>query len=239
VLFFIDESWQTVGTHHVGALGAVAIPASRYNHFCRVFFRFKRDLLGAAELRDSEIRGQHAFAKSAFKRQELHGDSHWLATVDKLFQSLAEHQAKVFVIWTTNPEHSSLRSSTTTTLSKPYRQLLFDLRAYMRIKAPTRLGSLNFDQRGLAEDSAAGSAIANFLVRTNAEWDKHFVQIPNFSVSAVSPGLQAADVIAHLGAHLADGSIRPELALYHARLRGLRYEYPRGPRTVRCTRQIV
>ena len=61
MLFFVDESWQTIGGVDVGALGAVAFPQSGYNAFCREFFSMKRDVLGAQELNHSEIRGQHAF----------------------------------------------------------------------------------------------------------------------------------------------------------------------------------
>jgi hypothetical protein len=153
---------------------------------------------------------------------------------------MARRGARTFVIWTSNPEHSSLRT-TDAILSKPYRQLLFDLRAYMSREAPGRLASLTFDQRGLKEDGAVGAAVANFLVRTRADWENHFIQIPNFTVSAVSPGLQVADVVAHLGAHLADPSVRPELEPYISRVKELRYEYARGlrRRPVRCMRQIV
>jgi hypothetical protein len=238
VLIFIDESWQQVGTHKVGALGAIAIPAVGYNAFCRQFFYLKQRVLGAAELSDSEIKGQSAFAKAAFKREALHGDSHWLRAINLVFNCLARHGARVFVIWTTNEETSSLRTSLTTVLTKPYKQLLFDLRAFMANEAPGRLASLNFDQRGLKEDAAVGSAVANFLIRTNTGWDDHFLQIPNFTVSAVSPGLQAADVIAHLGAHLADLSVRPELIPYIRRAEGLRYEFDRPDRRVRCMRRI-
>jgi hypothetical protein len=241
VLFFIDESWQEIGQHSVGALGAVGFEMRAYNGFCREFFAIKRAELGAQQLNESELRGQHAFTKAAFKRQELHGDSHWLGTVDKVFGCMARHGARTFVIWTSNPEHSSLRT-VDAILSKPYRQLFFDLRAFMRGEASDRIASVTFDQRGLKEDGAVGAAVANFLIRTRggAEWGRNFIQIPNFTVSAVSPGLQAADVVAHLGAHLTDPTVRPELEPYIARVKDLRYEYKRGMRrTVRCTRQIV
>jgi uncharacterized protein DUF3800 len=242
VLFFIDESWQTVGEHHVGCLGAVAIPAANYNAYCRQVFALKRHVLGASELSDSEIRGQHAFAKAAFKREQLHGDSHWLKAIRGLFASMRRHEAWTFLVWTSNPDYSSLRSirgGEAVHLSKPYRQLLFDLRAFMVREAPGRLASLTFDQRGLKEDGLVGSAVANYLIRTEAGWHNHFIQTPSFTVSAVSPGLQAADVVAHLGAHLADTTVRPELGPYIELVRSLRYEFPRGPRRVRCMRRIV
>ena len=71
LLFFIDESWQEVGTHSVGALGAVAIPTASYNAFCREFFYIKKKHLGAEQLNESEVRGQHAFTKAAFAAMSL------------------------------------------------------------------------------------------------------------------------------------------------------------------------
>lgn len=60
LLFFIDETWQKVAGTRVGALGAVAIPQEQYNGFCGAFYRMKKEILGADELRKSEIKGQHA-----------------------------------------------------------------------------------------------------------------------------------------------------------------------------------
>lgn len=211
---------------------------ANYNAFCREFFYLKRRGLGAEQLNHSEIRGQHAFTKAAFKRHELHGDSHWLLTVDRVFDALERHDGRTFAIWTTNSAYASLRTPDAM-LTKPYKQLLFDFRAFMRNEARDSLGSLNFDQRGLTEDAAVGTAVANFLVRTNAGWERHFIQIPNFTVSAVSPGLQAADVVAHLTAHLADRTVRPELEPYIQRVLGLRYEFQVGRRKAKCVRQVL
>lgn len=75
MLFFIDESWQNIGGQEIGALGGVGIPEPLYNHFCREVFAFKRDVLGAEELKDSELRGTSCFAKSAFRKREATGHS--------------------------------------------------------------------------------------------------------------------------------------------------------------------
>jgi hypothetical protein len=64
-------------------------------------------------------------------------------------------------------------------------------------------------------------------------WDKHFICVPSFTVSSVSPGLQAADVIAHLGGHLADPRGRPEIQPFVARMLGLTYTFTRGGRSAR------
>jgi hypothetical protein len=58
VLFFIDETWQTIAGRRVGALGAVAIPQDQYNGFCASMYAIKKKELGASELMHAEIKGQ-------------------------------------------------------------------------------------------------------------------------------------------------------------------------------------
>lgn len=238
MLFFVDETWQAVSGRQVGALGAVALPQHTYNYFCKSVFGFKHGILGAQELMDSEIKGQRCFAKAAFKREKHYGDSHWLAAADKMLSTLAAFGARIFVIWTTDPELLTLRNPATRSLSKPYKQLLFDMRGLMEHDAPDRLGSLNFDLRGTREDEATAAAIQNYMVRTRGGWPRHFIQVPNFTVSSVSPGLQAADMITFLGPNLYDLEARPELQPYIARMLGLRYEFPRAGRVVKTIRRV-
>ena len=236
MLFFIDETWQTIAGRRVGALGAVAIPQDQYNGFCASMYAIKKKELGASELMHAEIKGQSCFAKSAFKRQALHGDSALLKAADRLLGALTSHQARVFVIWTTHPDLLTLRHAGTTKVAKPYKELLFDFRALMENEAPGRLGSLNFDLRGTRADETTAAAIQNYMVRTRGGWEQHFLCVPNFTVSSVSPGLQAADVIAYLGARLAPGQDRPELQPYIERMRGLTYEFTRPGRSARRIR---
>jgi hypothetical protein len=207
--------------------------------------------LGATEFTDSELKGQTCFAKSAFKRQSAHGDSYWYQAANELFDALDKHGASVFVIWTRNASLLTLRNPHSTLLSKPYKQLLFDLRAYMKFEASGRLGTINFDQREHRDDEATARAVSNFLVRTSGpgwnRWDRHFLTIPSFTASSISPGLQAADMVAYLGAHQSNAAARPELAPFARRLLSLRYEYERPGRRsgrevtkrVRCIRQVL
>jgi len=234
VLFFIDESWQSVGGREIGALGGVVIPEPRYNHFCREVFAFKRDVLGAEELIDSELKGNSCFAKSAFRKLEGSGYSSQLEAAGKMLNAIKRHKGKVFLIWTSDPKLSLLNNPNPDELSKPYKQLLFDMRALMRNEAPGNRGALTFDQRHHREDEAAACAISNYLFRAGSDWHKRFTQIPNFTASAISPGLQAADLVVYLGPHLADPNQRPELAPYLERVKGMRYEYRRGRQQRLC-----
>lgn len=243
MLFFVDETWQKVAGVPVGALGAVVIQQSLYNRFCRDVYGIKKSVLGAAEFTESEIKGQTCFAKAAFKRQAARGDSYWLRAADQLFAALDRYHAKVFTIWTGNPTLMTLRNPHSTALSKPYKQLLFDFRAFMHNEAAGRLATINFDQREHRDDEATARAVSNFLIRTSGRttnrWDRYFITIPSFTASSISPGLQAADVVSYLGAHQSDRSARPELGPYLDRVVDLRYEYQRGRKRVRCTRQVL
>jgi hypothetical protein len=66
-----------------------------------------------------------------------------------IFEILAIHNARVFVIWTTNPDPLTLRHPNISAVSKPYKQLLFDFHTLMENEAPDRLGSLTFNLRDL------------------------------------------------------------------------------------------
>jgi hypothetical protein len=231
MLFFIDETWQELAGHQIAALGCVAIRQKSYNPFCREVFAIKKNVLGATELRDAELKGKKCFAKRTFRTREGSQRSKLLDAAAEVFDTLEKYGARTFVIWTSAPTLVSLRSMQSDELSKAYKALLYDLRAFMRGVATNRLGSLNFDQRDLGSDEAAACALQNFLVRTRGDWDKHFLTVPSFTVSAVSPGLQAADLVAYLGAHFAHPSERPELQPYMARVEDLRYEWPYGKRT--------
>lgn len=228
MLFFIDESWQAIGGREIGALGGVAIPESRYNAFCGEVFAVKRGLLGAKELTDSELKGNSCFAKSAFRKRAATGSSRLLDATERTFDALKRHRGKVFLIWTSDPTLSLLRNPNSEALSKPYRQLLFDMRAFMRKEAPRRRGALSFDQRHHREDEATACAVSNYLFRARGDWPERFTQVPNFTASSISPGLQAADLVVYLGPHLADATHRPELAPYIEMIQSLRYEFRRG-----------
>jgi len=184
-------------------------------------FAAKRELLGVSELSDYELKGNSA-----------------LAVADRAFELLAKHRARTFVIWTANPDLLSLRNPQSASLSDPYRVLLRSMREYAAREHSESLVSLNFDQRGLAEDEAAACAISNYLFRTDSEWRRRFVIIPDFTVSSISPGLQIADLVTYLGPHFSDRNERPELSQFLGRVRGLSYRYSRGNREYGTIRKV-
>jgi len=227
MLFFVDESWQTVSGTQVGSLGGVALRGRNCNPFCREIYRIKADLLGARELTDSEIKGNNAFSRASSKRHELHGDSHWVHTATRVFEALERHGARVFAIYTRDARMLDLRHHHTTVLSQPYKQMLFDFRRFLELEAPNELGIIHFDLRDVGQDEAAACTMQNYIVRTEGGWTDRFIQVPSFVVSSASPGLQAADLIAYLAAHRADRNARPELHAFQERLWQNRFTFRR------------
>src|SRR6185437_994437 len=179
-------------------------------------------------LMNNELKGNSCFAKSAFRKREGTGHSRLLESADKMMNAINLHKGKVFLVWTHDPALSLLNNPNSTELSKPYKRLLFDMRAWMQNEAPKNRGALTFDQRQHRYDEAAACAISNYLFRARGDWAKRFTQIPNFTASSISPGLQAADLMVYLGPHLADATERPELAPYVERMKGMAFEYRRG-----------
>src|ERR1700741_2701678 len=213
VLFFVDETWQSVGGNDVGALGAVAIPRLAYNAFCREVWQIKHNVLGAEELDQSEIKGNDCCAKAPFRRREFAGHSRLLQAAEETLAAVQRHRGCTFAVWTDHEGWMLFRNPDPDELAPPYRDLLNDFKRCMTVRASgsARQGLLLFDHRGRREDLAAACAIQNFLVRVGADWRKRFMHVPHFTPSAVSPGIQAADLVAYLAAHQHDPAVRPEL----------------------------
>jgi len=233
MLVFIDESWQSIHGIKVAALGAVAIRSSVYNRLSTAFFAMKQRLLEAEELSDKEIKGNINLSPAAFRRRTEAGSSHRLDAVDETFAILKSFRALTFAVWTTEEASLPLRNRTSTTLAYPYAELLHDLRRMMRAQQPSsgRKAMLFFDQRGHSEDLAMACAVQNYIMRTSLAWRRHFLQVPHFTRSAVSPGLQAADLIAYLAGQQIDPQHRSELGTYWTKVSNLGYLHPGGAMT--------
>lgn len=92
----------------------------------------------------------------------------------------------------------------------------------------------------------AACAIANYLARPKASrWiSSYLLQVPHYTHSAVSPGLQAADLVAYLAARQVDTSVRPELKPWWDRFNELAwYQHGRtgsgAPRLRKTTGEVV
>jgi hypothetical protein len=226
VFFFIDESRQTISGATVAALGCVAIPAAAYNRLCRVVYRAKQEVLGARELQDKELKGNVNFCRAAFTAQEVNGTSPSLVAVERVMQAVRAAAASVISVVTVAPIDVSIRSRESSLLTDPYVDLVLRMHELMK-KHPRRRGLLFFDQVGHREDQRAACAIQNLFVRTrfSHELSKLFIQLPHFTHSCVSPGLQVADLIAYLSAHTVDDfRTRPELRPWWGGFSSLGYD---------------
>jgi hypothetical protein len=235
MLFFIDESWQEVGGRDVGALAAVAIPRTKYNAFCREIWQIKHNILGAEELSESEIKGNSCFAKSAFRTREKTGHSKLLQAAEETLAAIPKYKGFVFAVSTDHEEWLLLRNPRPSELSRPYVELIHDFKRCMETQGGVgHKGLLFFDNRGQREDLSAACAIQNFIARVGSDWTRLFLQTPHFTPSAVSPGIQAADLVAYLTAHRHDPTQRPELHPYWRTVEGIAYRSKGRGRAVRA-----
>ncbi len=238
VLFFIDETWQRIGDQDVGALAAVAIPSACYNAFCREIWQIKKKALGASELNECEIKGTKCFAKAAFHKRDGAGHSNLLQAAEETLSAIPKYKGCAFAISTTHEEWLLLRNPNPQALSPVYQELLKDFKRYMRTRPASSQGQLLFDNRGKSEDLSAACAIQNFIVRVSPDWRRRFMQTPHFTLSAVSPGLQAADLVAYLAAHRHDPSVRPELVGYWAEVEKIAFSTKRSGMALRMMNSL-
>lgn len=240
MLFFVDESFQTVGGKPVGSLGAVGIPAENYNHFCGWVFKAKRELLGAQELADCELKGNSCFARAVFTREDAGKPSSLLAAVDRVLDGLKHNKAVVFALWTEQPSLLSLRNTTSTALTGPYTSLLHQFAGVVQQTVTGQRGTVYLDQLGHREDKHSACTIQNFIARTDSRvyLQRNLIQVPHYTHSAVSPGLQVADLVAYLAAHQTNPTERPELGSWWAKFTELAL-YERGSGSRREKRVTV
>ncbi len=224
----MDESFQTINGVPTGSLGAVGIPAERYNHFCGVMHAVKRDVYGTFELTEHEVKGSGTFSRSSF-RMHAKGEvvkSH--AVAEQVIEALVDDGGMVFARWTDDPGLLSLRNTSADRLTEPYVSIIHDFCRAMSTRADHERGGIFLDQLGHAEDNHAACTIANYFARTQDRYllQRLMLQVPHYTHSVVSPGLQMADLVAYLAASQMDPAHRPELAPWWARFEAMAsFEY--------------
>lgn len=238
MLIFIDESWQTISGATVATLGAVAVPTASYDRLCTQFFAMKHRVLGAQELADKEIKAGVNLTRAQFKRLTASGRSAKLEAVMQTFAIFERFGARTFAVSSTAQDDLALRCTSTVALATPYAELLHDLKRMMRQDCRDAKGQLYFDQRSHSEDLNMACAVQNFIMRRHPSWSQHFLQVPHFTLSPVSPGLQAADLVAYLAGQQVDPTNRPELAPYYARVERLEFQH-RARRPRRALRLVA
>ena len=188
---------------------------------------------GPKSLTSANSRALAALRSPPFRARDLGGHSTLLQAAEESFAAVKKYQGNTFAIWTTHEDWLLLRNPQTTELTPVYRALLRDFKRHKEATARgrARQGFLFFDHRGRTEDMGTGCAVQNFVVRVGLEWREHFIQTPHFTPSAISPGLQAADLVAYLAAHQHDPAFRSELVPYWGLVRDLASGHPSGTRS--------
>ncbi len=82
-------------------------------------------------------------------------------------------------------------------LSPPYRFLTERVELQMRNAEPGGLAKMVFDERDLGSDAATSRCFRSFIHATaeGASW-RHILDVPFFVASAITPGIQIADLLA-------------------------------------------
>lgn len=226
MLLFVDESMRTVAGEDVGALGGVAIPRRLYNRFCTGVYSIKEQRLG----RQTELKATKVFRKSNFRYEKSHDESAILATVREVFDCLDRHGGHVFAVWTTDVKDLSIRAEDAGMLPGPYVELVKRFSHFVQ-NSSQEFGQLHFDQVGTAADERAASAVQNFIVRTHTNYQSHLIQVPVYTHSVTSPGIQVADLVSYLaaGRAAAAGEERSELSEFWEAVRNLGIDYGDEP----------
>jgi Protein of unknown function (DUF3800) len=200
---FVDESWQQGHNEQVGTLAAVLGEKSDFDTLGRLLFRLRKKYYGEEHARDlrSELKGSSLLSNQSFKQQN-NGYSKNFSLAREVIGWLAGPRLKVVGISVYGDAHPPLLSPNLKQLSAPFRELCVRLLAEIPAHAA---GQMIFDQRlGAQEDISI--AVYNYLagIPDNTRLDPH----PLIGVSNVWPGLQLADLVAHILGRHAGADIR-------------------------------
>jgi len=217
LLSFIDESWQSNTDGHVGVLAAVTGRRSVFDDLARRAFELRRKYYGDAHARNlrHELKGRDLFSNSSFKLAEK-GYSKNQCIARELLEFAAQAGLKVAVVSVFGAHKPALLSADPKQLSAPFRELCLRLICSV---PKNSTGQLIFDQRlGAQEDISI--AVHNYLA--GIKEPRRLLPLPLVAVSNVAPGLQLADIIAHvIGRH---GLGEPRFATWYRLARRLQVE---------------
>lgn len=208
---FIDESWHESAKEHVGALAAVIGSKTDFDALGSFFYRVRKKYYGESNARDlrSELKGANLFSNQSFKRK-VGGYSKNLSLAREVVEWLSTSNIRLVGICVYGDIRPALLSPNLKSLSTPFRELCVRVLSHIPGHA---IGQLVFDQRlGAQEDISI--AVFNYLVgiQENQRLNPH----PLVGVSNVWPGLQLADIVAHILGRYAVGDNR--FSFYHGKI---------------------
>ena len=197
MLVFIDES----GTLHPSdpspraSLCAVCIP----EHISRTFNQSLRDLVKTAypakEPLEMELKAEKYLARKPYEysvqRREV---------VRGLTDLLRTSPIAVFAIQMRRPD--AVPNWPKGTLSPHYRLLIERVELFMRENEPDGFAKILFDERDPGADAVDSRSMRTFISDTaeGHSWS-HVLDTPFFVSSSITPGIQAADIMAGAARH--------------------------------------
>lgn len=200
---FVDESWQSGKTEEVGVLASVFGPQSEFSELDRELFRLRRKYYGVEHAKDlrRELKGSDLFSNASFKYQKS-GYSKNLSLARELLEWTATREIKLVGITVYGNTRPPLLAPHSKLLTQPFRELCIRLLAYSAEHKPSHL---IFDQRiGVQEEISI--AVCHYLAGIHGP--RRMIPHPFIGVSNVWPGLQLADIVAHILGRYAIGDTR-------------------------------
>lgn len=200
MLFFIDESWQTVrtGTMKVGVLAAVQIKSHNYNDCSQSLYGLKVKHIGplAGNL---EIKGREVLKKYLFDLESKGVMSKQLNLVREILEYMALLDTKAFASVVLSQTECDLACSNVDLLERPFFFLFERIDLYMKENHPGMMAKLIFDDRGTQFNQRLSKAVSNFFHKSRAgrEYDS-IIKVPFFAISTENVGIQLADIAAHI-----------------------------------------
>lgn len=190
---FVDESWHEGNGEHVGILAAAIGSKADFDELGRILFRIRKKYFGEEHSRNlhHELKGANLFSNFSFKQQDL-GFSKNLTVAREVLEWVATSRIRFCGITIYGDAKPPLLSPEVKALAVPFRELCVRILAHV---PENQNGLLIFDQRlGAQEDISI--AVHNYLAGISGS--QRLVPHPLIGVSNVWPGLQLADIAAHV-----------------------------------------
>jgi len=200
---FVDESWHEGKQEHVGVLAAVLGSEAEFEALNRHLFRIRRKYYGDEHARNlrHELKGTTLFSNNSFKHQSA-GFSKNLSVGREIIEWLTNSPIRLVGICVYGDSMPPLLAPQLKQLATPFRELC--IRMIAGVPKGQR-GQLIFDQRLGAQEEISIS-VHNYLAGVSGP--KRLVPYPMIGVSNVWPGLQLADIVAHVLGRYATGDDR-------------------------------
>lgn len=154
MLFFIDESWQTIreGPMKIGVLAAASIKSHDYNACSRQLFELKLKNLGP-KAGSLEIKGREVLKNYFFNLEDKGVPSHQLNLVRDILSLMKQLDIKLFASVVLSKTEADLACADVDLLERPFLYLFERVDLYMKENHPGLMAKLIFDDRGVPHEA--------------------------------------------------------------------------------------